>query len=228
MGHVFISYSKKDIVRAEELIDALKREGFNPWVDVEGLGAGTHWRTRLHEQIKSCDAYLLIVSRNSKSSKWVQEELDVAQELNKPVFPLRLDKTKPFFGIKTIQYEDIRGGKLPSESFYQRLAVVTLRQKVTRRRKTVRTEKAKKQVVEGATQLLSYYGEEFSIKSKDLLTKAAKKSTEAYKSVINSDAVKRLSASIKKSATPEEKTAIPNKGKNTGKKKTTQKNKKKK
>jgi len=43
MGHIFISYSKKDIVYAEKLINALRREGFNPWVDMENLGAGTQW-----------------------------------------------------------------------------------------------------------------------------------------------------------------------------------------
>lgn len=41
MGHIFISYSKKDIVYAEKLVNALRREGFNPWVDIENLGAGT-------------------------------------------------------------------------------------------------------------------------------------------------------------------------------------------
>jgi hypothetical protein len=43
MGHIFISYSEKNIVYAEKLINALRREGFNPWVDMENLGAGTQW-----------------------------------------------------------------------------------------------------------------------------------------------------------------------------------------
>ena len=38
MGHIFISYSKKDIVYAEQLINALRREGFNPWLDRQGFG----------------------------------------------------------------------------------------------------------------------------------------------------------------------------------------------
>jgi len=225
MGHIFISYSKKDVVHAEKLINALKREGFNPWVDIEGLGAGTHWRSRLESQIETSDAYILIVSRNSEKSKWVKEELLVAQGLGKPIFPLRIDNTKPFFGIRTIQYEDIRRGKLPSEEFYERLAAVTSRKKKTRRGN--RTDKAKKQVMEGTAELLSYFGEELSSKGKDFLEIASKKSSEVYKSVIASDAVKKLSANVKKNSVPEEKAAAPKKKKSTRKKETTQKKKKK-
>lgn len=223
MGHIFISYSTKDVERAEQLIEALKREGFNPWVDMEGLGAGTHWRTRLESQIESCDAYILIVSRNSKTSKWVKEELDLAQSLKKKIFPLRIDDTKPFFGIRTIQYEDIRKGRLPSESFYQRLALETPRQKVIRRRKTIRADKAKRQMMEGASQLFSHYSEELSNKGKDFITLASKKSSEVYKSVITSDTVKRLSASVKRNVTPEKKAVSDKKNKTTVKKRSTAK-----
>src|SRR6185436_14224383 len=130
MGHIFISYSKKDIIYAEKLINALRREGFNPWLDMDGLGAGTYWPDRLHKAIKTCDAYILIMSRNAKNSNWVPEELVVAKTKGKPIFPLRLDDAELFLALQTVQAEDVRGGKLPSETFYQRLAAVT-----TRRRK---------------------------------------------------------------------------------------------
>jgi len=212
LGHIFISYSNRDLVHVDKLIDALKREGFNPWVDKEGLLAGTTWRPKLHKQVESCDAYLVIVSRNSEASKWVQEELDLAQSLNKPIFPLRLDDTEPFFGIRTIQYEDIRRGKLPSEAFYQRLETVTSRKKRTRR-KANRTNRAKKQVMEGTTELLSYYGEELSSKGKDFMTKASKRLAEIKKAVESNDAVKNLPAGVKKITVPKKKTTTQEKKK---------------
>ena len=129
MGHIFISYSKKDVLYAEKLVNALRREGFSPWVDMEELGAGTHWQVRLHKQILTCDAYILIMSRNAQKSKWVPDELVTAKSKGKPIFPLLLDDTELFLAIQTIQYEDVRGGKLPSEGFYERLAKVTKRQK---------------------------------------------------------------------------------------------------
>ena len=75
MGHIFISYSKKDIVYAEKLMNRLRREGFNPWVDMDGLGAGTYWQDRLQKQIQTCDAYILVMSHNARHSKWVPDEL---------------------------------------------------------------------------------------------------------------------------------------------------------
>jgi len=129
MGHIFISYSKKDVLYAEKLVNALRREGFNPWVDMEDLGAGTHWQVRLHKQILSCDAYILIMSSNAQKSKWVPDELVAAKSKGKPIFPLLLDDTELFLAIQTIQVEDVRGGKLPSEAFYQQLAKVSTRQK---------------------------------------------------------------------------------------------------
>jgi len=129
MGHIFISYSKKDVLYAEKLVNALRREGFNPWVDMEELGAGTHWQVRLHKQILTCDAYILIMSRNAKNSKWVPDELVAAKTSDKPIFPLLLDDADLFLAIQTIQCEDARGGQLPSERFYEQLAKVSKRQK---------------------------------------------------------------------------------------------------
>ena len=68
MGHIFISYSRKDVVYAEKLINTLRREGFIPWVDMEGLGAGTYWQTRLQKQIKTCDASILVMSHTACNS----------------------------------------------------------------------------------------------------------------------------------------------------------------
>jgi len=129
MGHIFISYSKKDVLYAEKLVNALRREGFNPWVDMDELGAGTHWQTRLYKQIVNCDAYILIMSRNASASRWVPDELVTAKSKGKPIFPLLLDDTELFLAIQTIQCENVRGGKLPPERFYEQLAKVTKRQK---------------------------------------------------------------------------------------------------
>ncbi|HEY5729449.1 MAG TPA: toll/interleukin-1 receptor domain-containing protein [Anaerolineales bacterium] len=207
MGHIFISYSKKDLVYAEKLISALKREGFNPWVDVEGLGAGTHWQNRLLEQIKTCDAYILIMSRNAKKSKWVPDELVTAKGMGKPIFPLLLEDTELFLALQTIQYEDVRGGKLPAESFYQRLAAVTERRKKAQRKdKPVSlTEQARKQKVDAAAEKASYYLSKLSSNVKDVIAVASKVSSETYKSVAGSDMVKKISSTVKKTGSPKKK-----------------------
>lgn len=204
MGHIFISYSKKDIVYAEKLINALRREGFSPWVDTEGLAASTHWQHRLQKQIMSCDAYLLIMSRNAYNSRWVPDELVTAKGKGKPIFPLLLDDTELFLAIQAIQYEDVRGGKLPSESFYRRLATVTTRRKkASQKVDSIRlVDQARQQKVEAAAEKASFYLSKISNNVKDALAVASRVSSDTYKSVANSAVVKKLAAQVKPKTKP--------------------------
>jgi hypothetical protein len=200
MGHIFISYSKKDVVYAEKLINALRREGFDPWFDIEGLGAGTHWQNRLQKQIFTCDAYILIMSRNAFNSKWVPDELVTAKTRNKPIFPLLLDDTELFLAIQTIQVEDVRGGKLPSETFYRQLAMVTPRQKKAAQKiNSVRlTEKLRKQKADETAEKASHYLSVLTSNVKDAIAVTSKISSNAYKSVAKSKLVKNISSRVKR------------------------------
>jgi hypothetical protein len=215
VGHIFISYSKKDIVYAEKLINALRREGFNPWVDMEGLGAGTHWLKRLQKQIITCDAYILVMSRNAYNSKWVPDELVTAKSKGKPIFPLLLDDTELFLALQTIQFEDVRGGKLPSQAFYKRLATVTpRRKKASEKVDSIRiTEQARQKKVDDAAEKASYYLSKISSNVKDVFAVASKVSSETYKSIANSDVVKKISSSVKTTNTPTKKKTTPKKKK---------------
>lgn len=207
MGHIFISYSKKDILYAGKLINALKREGFNPWVDVEGLEAGTSWQFRLQKQINTCDAYILVMSRNAYRSKWVPDELVVAKTKGKPIFPLLLDDTELFLAIQTVQVEDVRGGVLPSETFYKRLAQVTPRKKAGRKTADVRlVEIARQQKADEAAEKASFYLSKLSNNVKDVIAVASKVATEvsssAYEKVAKSGVVKKISSSVKRKTRP--------------------------
>lgn len=207
MGHIFVSYSKKDIDYAGKLINALKREGFNPWFDIEGLGAGTHWQHRLQKQIFTCDAYILIMSRNAFNSRWVPDELVTAKTKNKPIFPLLLDDTEIFLGIQTIQFEDVRGGKLPSEAFYRRLATVTSRnKKAGQKTDSIKlTEKMRKQKADDAAEKASYYLSKLTNNVKDVIAVTSKVSSDAYKSIAKSKIVKKISSKVKRKTRPAKK-----------------------
>ena len=128
MGYIFVSYSKRDSVYAAKLVDALRQEGFNVWIDMD-LKKGTQWDRRLEKQLKTCDLCILIVSRNSYSSSWVRKELLFVQELGKPVFPILLEKTEPWLAILDTQYIELSRRELPPQSFYRQLAKKTTRNK---------------------------------------------------------------------------------------------------
>jgi len=219
MGHIFISYSRRDIVYAEKLINALRREGFNPWVDMEGLGAGTMWLRRLQKQIVTCDAYILVMSHNSYNSTWVPDELVVAKTKGKPIFPLLLDDTEIFLAVQTVQMEDVRGGKLPSEDFYRRLATATPRKKkASAKVNSVHlVDQARQQKVEEATEKASFFLSKISSGVKDAFAVASKVSTETYKSVANSDVVKKISANVKSVGSPKKEKTTTTKSKTTKK-----------
>ena len=123
----------------------------------------------LQRQILSCDAYLLIMSRNAFNSRWVPDELVTAKSKDKPIFPLLLDDTELFLAIQAIQYEDVRGGKLPSEAFYRRLATVTTRpKKASQKVDSIRLiDQARQQKVEAAAEKASFYLSKITSNVKD-------------------------------------------------------------
>jgi len=200
MGHVFISYSRKDAFYAVKLVNALKLEGFNPWWDLDELSAGTHWQNRLHKQINNCDAYILIMSRHAKASKWVPDELVAAKSKGKPIFPLLLDNTELFLAIQTVQCEDVRGGKLPSEKFYEQLAAVAPRQKKAGRKadstnivETVRKKKVHSRA-DKITNVLTRAGSDIS----DSFKVVTKVTGNLANATAKSKFVKKIRSSLKK------------------------------
>lgn len=100
----FISYSSKDDDFAVKLHSALRKQGVRCWFAPEDLRIGDRIRTRIDESIGHYDKLLLVLSKNSVSSHWVEKEVETAmqneRELDKTIlFPVRLDDA--VFAIKT-------------------------------------------------------------------------------------------------------------------------------
>lgn len=125
MGYIFISYSHKDITYAHKLQRHLLEQGYEAWLD-DRIDYGTHWPTEIELRLRNCEAFLLIMSPNSYESEWVQNELNLARKLKKPIFPLLLEGEE-WWHIGTTQFANVTGGKLPDTKFYVRLAEVSLR-----------------------------------------------------------------------------------------------------
>ncbi len=117
MGHIFISYSHRDLEYAHQLADNLQEQGLDVWIDAR-LDYGSHWPVELQKQLDSCDAFILIMPPHSYASEWVQNELQRANRKQKPIFPLLLEGEEPWLSVKLTQYYDVRGGKLPDAKFY--------------------------------------------------------------------------------------------------------------
>jgi len=92
----FISYSSKDQDFAERLHADLQAKGVRCWFAPEDLKIGDRFRSRIDESIRIHDKLLLVLSRNSINSAWVEKEVETAferetWEKRTVLFPIRLD-----------------------------------------------------------------------------------------------------------------------------------------
>ncbi|HSS51439.1 MAG TPA: toll/interleukin-1 receptor domain-containing protein, partial [Thermoanaerobaculia bacterium] len=92
----FISYSSQDHEFAERLHADLQNKGVRCWFAPEDLRIGDKFRQRIEESIRLHDKLLLILSDNSISSPWVEEEVESALERERKegrqvLFPVRID-----------------------------------------------------------------------------------------------------------------------------------------
>jgi formylglycine-generating enzyme required for sulfatase activity len=123
MGHVFISYSHKDKTYARKLQRHLLEQGFEAWID-DRIDYGTEWPQEIKKRLKESDGFILLMSPSAEESFWVQNELNLALNLKKPIFPLLLDG-ETWWNLGTIQFVNVTGGMLPDAKFYSRLAEVS-------------------------------------------------------------------------------------------------------
>ena len=120
MAHIFISYSHKDTAYVEKLEKKLIDEGFDVWVD-HRIDYGSRWTKEIEKAIDTCDAYVIVMSKDSAESQWVERERIHAERRRKPFFPLLLSGDG-WFSLGNIQFVDVRGGKLPPKDYYEDIA----------------------------------------------------------------------------------------------------------
>ena len=74
----------------------------------------------LEKEIDACAAFIVVMTPRSKESEWVQDELLWARKRGKRIVPLLLEGDD-WLTVSGTNYEKVRGGRLPSEAFYEGL-----------------------------------------------------------------------------------------------------------
>ena len=93
----FISYSSKDQEFAERLHTDLQAKGVRVWYAPHDLPIGARIRPAIDESIRVYDKLLLVLSKASVTSQWVEQEVETAlasereQEGKTVLFPIRVD-----------------------------------------------------------------------------------------------------------------------------------------
>ncbi len=88
---VFISYSHEaDTINIVDtlLCPALEGEGLSVFVDRDGLQPGDRWRPEIASAIKTCKAFVVVLTKRYMRSMYCNGELYEAEALGKRLFPV--------------------------------------------------------------------------------------------------------------------------------------------
>ncbi len=92
---VFLCYARADSELVTRLKTSLLSQGISVWIDRGGLQPGTlDWEEALRTAIRSAQAVLLIASPNARSSRYVRDELRIAELYQRPVYLLWIEGTQ--------------------------------------------------------------------------------------------------------------------------------------
>lgn len=75
---VFVSYSTKDQKMVERVRTVLADANAVVFIADHSIKPGESLTNRISEAVRSCDIFLLLWSRHSKASEWVQHEVGQA------------------------------------------------------------------------------------------------------------------------------------------------------
>lgn len=121
MSHIFISYSKRNRDYARKVVNFLLDNGFDVWIDNDKIEYGVNWWEAIVQAITQSSAFVVIMTPEAKTSDWVQREVFIALNLQKPLFPLLLNGDNWELFVLT-QYIDVTNNILPSPEFVTRLS----------------------------------------------------------------------------------------------------------
>lgn len=108
---LFISYSRRDIDAMNRVVEILEAKGFSIWTD-KNLVAGTpSWKNSIEQAITNSTCVIVLLSPDSKSSTWVERELEYASLRGRRIFPILVKGSEidaiPF-ELVNLQYVDAR------------------------------------------------------------------------------------------------------------------------
>lgn len=105
MASVFLSYARDDAAKAERIARALEDAGNSVWWDRQ-LHAGAHFTAEIDEALRAADAVVVLWSKQSITSAWVQDEAAVGRDSER-LFPVLLESVSPPLGFRQFQAVDL-------------------------------------------------------------------------------------------------------------------------
>ena len=112
MAKVFLSYAREDASAAKQLAECIGRAGHQVWWDRQ-IEGGSRFSAEIDRELKNCDAVVVIWTKASIESPWVQDEAAEGRDSGRLV-PVILGTEKPPLGFR--QFQSIDFGNWDGES----------------------------------------------------------------------------------------------------------------
>ena len=115
---IFVSYAREDYVQVTRLRADLAAQGISVWIDQEGIRPGTpDWEEVLRRAIRTSSGTILAASPHARSSRYVKDELRIAEMYQHPVYPVWIHGDRWMEAIPLgwggTQFIDARGEHYP-------------------------------------------------------------------------------------------------------------------
>lgn len=88
---IFISYSTKDKKLAGKIKTEFEGFGFNVFLAHHDIHVSTDWSKILVSELRHCNVFLPLLTKNFRRSKWTDQEAGFALALYKSIFPIKID-----------------------------------------------------------------------------------------------------------------------------------------
>ncbi len=96
MGHdIFVSYSTKDKLFVDALVNRLENAKFRCWYAPRDIPAGVTWPSAITTAIRQTPVMLLVFSESANASQEVSRELTLASNNKCLVIPVRIENVTP-------------------------------------------------------------------------------------------------------------------------------------
>lgn len=125
----FISYSNSDREYGAQARAVLGEVGIDAFLAHEDLETSDEWQRRILDELRRCDLFVPLLSRNFLASRWAPQEAGfIASRPEVAIAPLSIDGTTPFGFLSHLQ-----SGRISDEGITRELLVEPLTKRFPRK-----------------------------------------------------------------------------------------------
>jgi adenylate cyclase len=105
VARVFLSYAREDAPAAKQIAEGIERAGHKVWWD-HHIQGGSRFASEIDRELKNADAVVVLWTKTSVDSPWVQDEAGEGRDSGRLV-PVLMGADKPPLGFRQFQSIDL-------------------------------------------------------------------------------------------------------------------------